>query len=126
MSICHLPLKLCSVYRELYDSAIDDMLLAVMLAIVLVYIVMAAQFESFKYPFVIMFTVPLMIIGVAIAMFATHTLIGVTSVIGILVLVGIVVNNGIVLVDYINQQKAWVCQLMRQYYSLAKIVYVRF
>lgn len=92
--------------RELYDSAIDDMLLAVMLAIVLVYIVMAAQFESFKYPFVIMFTVPLMIIGVAIAMFLTNTLIGVTSVIGILVLVGIVVNNGIVLVDYINQQKA--------------------
>ena len=92
--------------RELYDSAIDDMLLAVMLAIVLVYIVMATQFESFKYPFVIMFTVPLMIIGVAIAMFLTNTLIGVTSVIGILVLVGIVVNNGIVLVDYINQQKA--------------------
>lgn len=91
--------------RELYDSAIDDMLLAVALAVVLVYIVMAAQFESFKYPFVIMFTVPLMIIGVAIAMFATNTLIGVTSVIGILVLVGIVVNNGIVLVDYINQQK---------------------
>jgi len=92
--------------RELYDSAIDDMLLAVILAIILVYIVMAAQFESFKYPFVIMFTVPLMIIGVAAAMFATNTLIGVTSVIGILVLVGIVVNNGIVLVDYINQQKA--------------------
>ncbi|CAM5667473.1 MFS transporter OS=Lysinibacillus sphaericus OX=1421 GN=LS41612_19045 PE=4 SV=1 [Lysinibacillus sphaericus] len=81
------------------------MLLAVALAIVLVYIVMAAQFESFKYPFVIMFTVPLMIIGVAMAMFATKTLLGVTSVIGILVLVGIVVNNGIVLVDYINQQK---------------------
>ena len=92
--------------RELYDSAIDDMILAVVLAVVLVYIVMAAQFESFKYPFVIMFTVPLMIIGVAIALFATNTLIGVTSVIGILVLVGIVVNNGIVLVDYINQQKA--------------------
>ncbi|KOS69680.1 cation transporter [Lysinibacillus contaminans] len=91
--------------RELYDSAIDDMLLAVALAIVLVYIVMAAQFESFKYPFVIMFTVPLMIIGVAIALFVTNTLLGVTSVIGILVLVGIVVNNGIVLVDYINQQK---------------------
>ncbi len=91
--------------RELYDSAIDDMLLAVALAIVLVYIVMAAQFESFKYPFVIMFTVPLMIIGVAMAMFATKTLLGVTAVIGVLVLVGIVVNNGIVLVDYINQQK---------------------
>ena len=92
--------------RELYDSAINDMLLAVALSVVLVYIVMAAQFESFKHPFVIMFTVPLMIIGVAIAMFMTNTLIGVTSVIGILVLVGIVVNNGIVLVDYINQQKS--------------------
>ena len=45
--------------RELFDSAIDDMLMALALAVVLVYIVMAAQFESFKYPFVIMFSVPL-------------------------------------------------------------------
>lgn len=92
--------------RELFDSARDDMLLAILLAIVLVYFVMAAQFESFKYPFTIMFTVPLMIIGVATAMLITNTLLGVTSVIGILVLVGVVVNNGIVLVDFINQKKA--------------------
>ncbi|WKA57529.1 efflux RND transporter permease subunit [Planococcus shenhongbingii] len=92
--------------RELFDNAIDDMLLAVALAVVLVYIVMAAQFESFKYPFVIMFTVPLMVIGVSIALFFTQTPISITAVIGILVLVGIVVNNGIVLVDYINQRKA--------------------
>lgn len=91
--------------RELFDSAKNDMLLAVLLAIVLVYIVMAAQFESFKYPFVIMFTVPLMVIGVALALITTNTVLGVTAVIGILVLVGIVVNNGIVLVDYINQRK---------------------
>ena len=91
--------------RELFESAIDDMLLAIGLAIVLVYIVMAAQFESFKYPFVIMFSVPLMIIGVSIGLFVTSTPISVTAVIGILVLVGIVVNNGIVLVDYINQRK---------------------
>lgn len=91
--------------RELFESAINDMLLAIVLAIVLVYIVMAAQFESFKYPFVIMFSVPLMIIGVAIGLFVTGTPISVTAVIGILVLVGIVVNNGIVLVDYINQRK---------------------
>jgi hydrophobic/amphiphilic exporter-1 (mainly G- bacteria), HAE1 family len=91
--------------RELFESAIDDMLLALVLAVVLVYIVMAAQFESFKYPFVIMFSVPLMIIGVAIGLFATSTPISVTAIIGILVLVGIVVNNGIVLVDYINQRK---------------------
>ncbi|WJY28900.1 efflux RND transporter permease subunit [Sporosarcina trichiuri] len=91
--------------RELFENAANDMLLAIILAVVLVYIVMAAQFESFKYPFVIMFSVPLMIIGVAIGLFATQTPISVTAVIGILVLVGIVVNNGIVLVDYINQQK---------------------
>ncbi|MCZ2257188.1 efflux RND transporter permease subunit [Sporosarcina sp. G11-34] len=92
--------------RELFESAIDDMLLALVLAVVLVYIVMAAQFESFKYPLVIMFSVPLMIIGVAIGLFVTNTPISVTAIIGILVLVGIVVNNGIVLVDYINQRKA--------------------
>lgn len=91
--------------RELFDSAREDMILAVLLAIVLVYFVMAAQFESFKYPFVIMFTVPLMIIGVAAAMLLTNTLLGVTAVIGILILVGIVVNNGIVLVDFVNQKK---------------------
>ena len=91
--------------RELFESAIDDMVMALLLAVVLVYIVMAAQFESFKYPFVIMFSVPLMMIGVALGLYVTHTPISVTAIIGVLVLVGIVVNNGIVLVDYINQRK---------------------
>lgn len=91
--------------RELFDSAKQDMILAIILSIVLVYIVMAAQFESFKYPFVMMFSVPLMVIGVALSLIITNTLLGVTAIIGILVLVGIVVNNGIVLVDYINQKK---------------------
>ncbi|PPA72253.1 efflux RND transporter permease subunit [Jeotgalibacillus proteolyticus] len=91
--------------RELLEDSMNDMLLAVVLAIVLVYFVMAAQFESFKYPFVIMFTVPLMIIGVAVALFVTQTPVSVTAIIGLLVLSGIVVNNGIVLVDYINQRK---------------------
>ncbi|WP_088005855.1 efflux RND transporter permease subunit [Indiicoccus explosivorum] len=92
--------------RELLMDSMDDMILAVAMAVVLVYIVMAAQFESFKYPFVIMFTVPLMVIGMSIALVATDTPISITAVIGLLVLVGIVVNNGIVLVDYINQRKA--------------------
>ncbi|KZE38318.1 cation transporter [Bhargavaea cecembensis] len=92
--------------RELFEDAIDDMIMAVILAVVLVYIVMAAQFESFKYPLVIMFTVPLMIIGVSLGLFLTNMPISVSSVIGILILVGIVVNNGIVLVDYINQRKS--------------------
>ncbi|TDL80268.1 efflux RND transporter permease subunit [Peribacillus frigoritolerans] len=92
--------------RELLQSSIDDMILAFVLAVVFIYIVMAAQFESFKYPFVIMFTVPLMMIGVAAALLATGTSISLTVIIGIIVLAGIVVNNAIVIVDYINQKKA--------------------
>lgn len=91
--------------RELLESSMDDMLLAFVLAIVFIYLVMAAQFESLKYPFVIMFTVPLMVIGVAIALTATRTPISLTAIIGVIVLAGIVVNNAIVLVDYINQKK---------------------
>lgn len=91
--------------RELLDNAKNDLIMAIILAIVLVYIVMAAQFESFKYPFVIMFTVPLVVIGIFIGLFITSTPISVSAIIGILILVGIVVNNGIVLVDYINQRK---------------------
>ena len=102
--------------RELFDSAKNDMILAIILSIVLVYIVMAAQFESFKYPLVMMFSVPLMVIGVAFSLFLTNTLLGVTAIIGILVLVGIVVNNGIVLVDYINQKKQQGLSYIRCHY----------
>ncbi|MFS0638617.1 efflux RND transporter permease subunit [Mesobacillus foraminis] len=91
--------------RELLDSSMDDLYLAFGLAIIFVYLVMAAQFESLKYPFVIMFTVPLMIIGVAAALTLTHTPISLTVIIGLIVLAGIVVNNAIVIVDYINQKK---------------------
>jgi hydrophobic/amphiphilic exporter-1 (mainly G- bacteria), HAE1 family len=91
--------------RELLESSMDDLGLAFVLALVFIYLVMAAQFESFKHPFVIMFTVPLMIIGVALALTATRTPIGLTAFIGIIVLAGIVVNNAIVLIDYINQKK---------------------
>jgi HAE1 family hydrophobic/amphiphilic exporter-1 len=91
--------------RELLESSIDDLILAFVLAIILIYLVMAAQFESLKYPFVIMFTVPLMVIGVAIALTATSTPVSLTVVIGVIVLAGIVVNNAIVIVDYINQKK---------------------
>ncbi|WP_456271759.1 efflux RND transporter permease subunit [Bacillus sp. AK031] len=92
--------------RELLEDSIDDMVLAIGLAVILVYIVMAAQFESFKYPFVIMFTVPLMVIGVALALTVTRTPISISAVIGVIVLAGIVVNNAIVIVDYINQKKS--------------------
>lgn len=91
--------------KELLESSIDQLGLAFVLALTLIYTVMAAQFESLKYPFVIMFTVPLMVIGVAIGLSLTNTPIGITAIIGIIVLAGIVVNNAIVIVDYINKKK---------------------
>jgi HAE1 family hydrophobic/amphiphilic exporter-1 len=77
--------------------------LAFLVSIVLVYMVMASQFESLVDPFIIMFTVPLSIIGVIGFLYLTHTSLSVMSLIGVVMLVGIAVNNGIVLVDYMNQ-----------------------
>jgi HAE1 family hydrophobic/amphiphilic exporter-1 len=77
--------------------------LAILAGIVLVYIVMASQFESLVDPFIIGTTVPLSFIGVAIALFITGTSVSVMALLGMLMLVGVVVNNGIVLVDFTNQ-----------------------
>ena len=74
-----------------------------LLAVILVYLVMAAQFESFKYPFLIMFSIPLAFIGVVLALFLTETTFNLQGFIGLIMLIGIVVNNAIVLVDYVLQ-----------------------
>jgi HAE1 family hydrophobic/amphiphilic exporter-1 len=79
--------------------------LAFIVAVILVYMIMAAQFESLVDPLIIMFTVPLSIIGVFIFLAMTGTKLSVMALVGIVMLVGIAVNNGIVLVDYINQQR---------------------
>jgi len=76
--------------------------LALIVAMLLVYGVMASQFESLVDPFIIMFTIPLQFIGVAFALLITGTDMNVMALVGVVMLVGIVVNNGIVLVDYIN------------------------
>ena len=76
------------------------------LIILLVYMVMASQFESLTHPFSIMFAVPMSIVGVALALFLTGTTLSVMSFIGIMILIGLVVNNGIVLIDYVNQLRA--------------------
>ena len=81
----------------------SSFMLAILIAIALVYMVMASQFESLLDPFIILFTIPLALIGVAIMLFLTGTTLNMTSLIGLVVLVGIVVNNGIVLIDYINR-----------------------
>jgi HAE1 family hydrophobic/amphiphilic exporter-1 len=77
--------------------------LAFLVAILLTYMVMASQFESLLEPFIILFTIPLSLIGVALMLLVTGTDLSVMALIGIVMLVGIAVNNGIVLVDYINQ-----------------------
>jgi len=78
---------------------------AFLLAILLVYMIMASQFESFKHPLVIMFTIPLALIGVALALVISGKPISLPVLIGFIMLGGIAVNNGIVMVDYINQLK---------------------
>lgn len=83
-------------------EAFGQLALALVLAVILIYMVMASQFESLINPFIIMFTMPLAFSGGALALFITGRKLGVTSFIGVIMLAGIVVNNGIVLIDYIN------------------------
>ena len=88
---------------EQMTEAFGSLGYALILAVVLVYMVLAAQFESFLYPFIIMFSVPLLFIGVVFGLLVTGRTISIMAIIGVITLVGIVVNNGIVLVDWINQ-----------------------
>ncbi|HVN49316.1 MAG TPA: efflux RND transporter permease subunit [Bacteroidota bacterium] len=87
---------------EQQQKTFHDLMLAFSLAIMLVYVVMASQFQSFIDPLIIMVTVPLGIAGVFWILFLTNTTLSVTSFEGIIVMVGIVVSNGILLVDYTN------------------------
>lgn len=86
-------------------TMIQELSLALILAILLVYIVMAAQFESFLDPFVIMFSVPFGITGAFLALLITGVTLQLTSFLGMIIIVGIVVNNAIVLLDYINEMR---------------------
>ncbi|MGM0407066.1 MAG: efflux RND transporter permease subunit [Bacteroidota bacterium] len=84
------------------SESFRDLYLILIIGILLVYMVMAAQFESFKDPFIIMFAIPFTIVGIILAFFVTGLTLSVTTFIGVIMLMGIVVNNGIVLVDYTN------------------------
>jgi len=78
---------------------------AILLALILNYMIMAAQFESFLHPLIIMFTVPLSILGVAISLLVTGMTINAISLLGILILTGSAVNNPLVLIDFLNQAR---------------------
>ena len=88
------------------EASFRSLLFALGLAVFLVYLVMASQFESLLHPFVILFSIPLAAVGVALALWLTDTRLSVIVFIGLIMLAGIVVNNAIVLVDLINQLRA--------------------
>jgi len=96
------------VYIELGGQVVDqqstfgDMKILFLISLFLIYAIMASQFESLRDPFIIMFTVPLSIIGVIWAFILTGTTLSAVTFVGVIMLLGIVVNNGIVLVDYTN------------------------
>ena len=85
---------------ENQQDMFSDMILLALLIVILVYMVMASQFESFLGPFVIMFSIPFALVGVALGNMTANMAVGVMSLIGIIILLGIVVKNGIVLIDY--------------------------
>ena len=88
-------------YEEMMDSFMDLGLL-LLVSIILVFLVMASQFESFLMPFVIMFSIPFSFTGVILALLITNTTLSIIAGLGAVLLIGIVVKNGIVLIDYIN------------------------
>ncbi len=92
-----------TVGNKYIDEVFNTLYLVLALAIVLIYLVMVAQFQSVKSPFIIMFTLPLAFTGCIFALFMANLGMSVMAMIGLIVLMGVVVNNGIVFVDYCNQ-----------------------
>ena len=90
---------------EMMIEAMTSLLIAILLGILLMYMVMAAQFENLVHPLIILSTLPLALIGVVLGLIIAGTPLSVVSCIGILMLIGIIVNNAIVLIEFINDQK---------------------
>lgn len=88
---------------ETINSAMGDLILMIALAVVFIYLIMVAQFQSLLSPFIVMFTIPLAFTGGLLALWLTGNPISVIAMLGFLMLSGVVVNNGIVFVDYVNQ-----------------------
>ena len=94
-----LSIEIGGSYEDQQDM-FGDLIMLLAMIIILVYIVMASQFESFMSPFVIMFSIPFAFVGVLLGLWVTGTPLGAMGMVGILILMGIVVKNGIVLIDY--------------------------
>lgn len=92
--------------NETINDAMEQLMLMLVLALLFMYLIMVAQFQSLLHPFIIMFTIPLAFTGGLLGLFFTGSEVSVVAVIGFVMLSGIIVNNGIVLIDYINQLRA--------------------
>jgi HAE1 family hydrophobic/amphiphilic exporter-1 len=90
---------------ETINDAMEQVLLMLLLAVILIYLIMVAQFQSLLSPFIIMFTIPLAFTGGFLALYLTGNEVSVIGMIGFVMLSGIIVNNGIVLIDYIIQRR---------------------
>jgi len=90
---------------EIMDDSFFNLILALFLSIIFVYMIMASLFESFVYPFIIMFSIPITAIGAILGLIITGKTLNVMSMIGMVMLVGLVVHNGILLIDYTNTLK---------------------
>ena len=88
-----------------YRESSSSLMFAFILALILIYLILAAQFESFKDPFIIMLTVPLAIAGALIFMYAGGITMNIFSQIGIIMLIGLVAKNGILIVEFANQKQ---------------------
>ena len=89
--------------NQTINEAMHQLLLMMLLAVILIYLIMVAQFQSLKSPFIIMFTIPLAFTGGFFSLFISGRAISVIAMVGFVMLAGIIVNNGIVFVDYVNQ-----------------------
>lgn len=105
LSDLQMPTGFSVIYSGEYEEqqrAQRDFIISILMALALIYMVMAAQFERFLDPLIVMFAVPVAIVGIIPTMLLTNTTFNMQSIMGVIMLVGIVVNNAIVLVDYIN------------------------
>ena len=114
-----IAVKMTGAFEEQQES-FADMFTLLLLVVMLTYIVMAAQFESFRDPFIIMLSLPFAFTGVFVALWLTGTSLSLIALIGAVMLVGIVVKNGIVLIDYINLNKERGMSVMRSVVSGGK------
>jgi len=89
--------------NEMIMEAMEQLVLMLLIGLLLVYLIMVAQFQSLKSPFIVMFTIPLAFTGGFLALLLCNMEVSIIAMIGFIMLVGVIVNNGIVLVDYINQ-----------------------